>query len=128
MKKAQFSNSRGDAASANAARMAAFLSTKADSEQRRLENETKRTEIAAARAARQLERDQLKQAEIDQKNAEIAAQRQREADEAAAVISAQEAQQQELKDRIARVLTDDAVRKAERDRRYAKRKAASARS
>ena len=79
---------------------------------KRLEREA----IAAARDARQAERDRVKQEQRDMQLAEAA--KLREAEEAAKTK-----QESEAKDRIARVISDEATRKEERDRRYAARKA-----
>ncbi|RCS22279.1 hypothetical protein DUT91_19695 [Phyllobacterium salinisoli] len=79
-----------------------------------------RKAIAAAREARRAEREQLKREERDRKLAEAEALANAAALEAKAKAEAQEA---EMSNRIARVVADDAERKAERDRRYAARKA-----
>jgi hypothetical protein len=83
---------------------------------KRLEREA----IAAARELRRAEREQLKQEARERQLAEAAAQT-----EAATAAERQEAEAREAaaKDRIARVIADEAERKAERDRRYAARKA-----
>lgn len=75
-----------------------------------------REAIAAARAARQAERERVKQEERDRQLAEAAA-------VAEAAEAAAKALQAESSNRIARVIADEAERKAERDRRYAARKA-----
>ena len=79
-----------------------------------------REAIAAARAERQAERARLKQLEQERLQAEAEA-RAREA-EAQARAEA-EAREAEKKNLVARLLADEAARKAERDRRYAARKA-----
>ncbi len=72
-----------------------------------------RDAVAAARTARRAERDALK-----------AAERERMLIEAAAAAEAEtEAKQSEIETRVARIAADEAERKAERDRRYAARKA-----
>ena len=79
-----------------------------------------REAVASAREARRAERDALKAAEnqrlLDEAAAAAAA---AEADERAAA----EAREAEINNRISRVVADEAARKAERDRRYAARKA-----
>lgn len=75
---------------------------------------------AAAREARRAERELLKQQENEKKLAEAA--ERAAAAEAEAKAEAQ-AREQAEHDRIARLLADEAARKAERDRRYAARKA-----
>ncbi|MBX4871165.1 DUF6481 family protein [Rhizobium bangladeshense] len=76
--------------------------------------------IASARTARRAERDAMKTAENDRLLQEAAAL----ADVAEAHQRAEaEARQLEANNRIARVVADEAARKAERDRRYAARKA-----
>jgi hypothetical protein len=73
-----------------------------------------------AREARRAERDRLKQEENERQLAEAAART------AAAELEAKAealAREEADRDRIARVVADEAERKAERDRRYAARKA-----
>lgn len=79
---------------------------------KRLEREA----IAAAREARKAERERLAKEEQDRKLAEAEA-------VAQAAAAAAEALAAEANNRIARVVMDEAERKAERDRRYAARKA-----
>lgn len=76
--------------------------------------------IAAAREERRAERDRLKREENARQLAEAAAATEAANAEARAEAEAREA---EAKNRIARVIADEAERKAERDRRYAARKA-----
>lgn len=75
-----------------------------------------REAIVAAREARKAERDRLAKLEEERKLAEAEAIAQAAAAEA-------EAKAAEANNRIARVVMDEAERKAERDRRYAARKA-----
>jgi hypothetical protein len=86
-----------------------------------------REAIVAAREARKAERERLAAEENERKRAEAeaivkAAAAEAEA-RAAATAAAAEALEAEAKNRIARVVMDEAERKAERDRRYAARKA-----
>ena len=78
-----------------------------------------RAAIASAREARQLERERLK--EERHRLATEAADRQ-----TAAALAEIEARGATDKARIARLINDEAERKAERDRRYANRKARQA--
>lgn len=75
---------------------------------------------AAARELRRAEKDRLKQEENERQLAEAAA-----LTAAADAEARAEAEQREeaARNRIARVVSDEAERKAERDRRYAARKA-----
>ncbi|KXF75865.1 hypothetical protein ATN84_18085 [Paramesorhizobium deserti] len=79
-----------------------------------------RLAISVAREARSAERKRLKQGEHDRRLAEAAALAEAANAEAKAMA---EARQAKMNGHIARVLADDAERKAERDRRYAARKA-----
>ncbi|PZM10736.1 DUF6481 family protein [Rhizobium tubonense] len=79
-----------------------------------------REAISAARELRRAERERLKQEANERQLAEAAALT--EAATAAERADA-EARESAAKDRIARVIADEAERKAERDRRYAARKA-----
>ena len=75
-----------------------------------------REAIAAAREARQADRERSLQEDFALQIAE--------ADAIACAASAEaDAREADARNRIARVLTDEAERKAERDRRYAARKA-----
>ena len=75
---------------------------------------------ADAREARRAERERQKQEENERQLAEAAALTAAAEEEANAEAVAREATERE---RIARVIADEAERKAERDRRYAARKA-----
>lgn len=75
-----------------------------------------REAIVAAREARKAERERLAKEEEDRKLAEAEAVARAAAAEAEALAA-------EANNRIARVVMDEAERKAERDRRYAARKA-----
>ncbi|MBD8554249.1 hypothetical protein IFT84_06880 [Rhizobium sp. CFBP 8762] len=79
-----------------------------------------RQAIADAREARRAERERQKAEEHARQLAEAAA---LTAAAEAEAKAAAEAHENEAKDRIARVIADEAERKAERDRRYAARKA-----
>jgi hypothetical protein len=79
-----------------------------------------REAIAAARDERRAERDRVKAEERDR---ERLAEEARLAEIAAAARQETEAREAAENERIARVVGDEATRKAERDRRYAARKA-----
>lgn len=79
--------------------------------------------VAAARDARHAERDRLKREKHAQDQQRIeaeAAERQAAVD---AVAQAERARRESVDSLIARVVKDEALRKAERDQRYANRKA-----
>ncbi len=76
--------------------------------------------VAAAREERRVERERVKRSEADRRATE-AAEQLTAAD--AAVRADTEARETAERNRIALVLEDEAARKAERDRRYANRKA-----
>lgn len=125
MKQTEFSNPRADAANANKARMEAFLAAQKANEPLRRAKEAERLANAAAKLARQQAQEAAKKAEAEALAAEEAARLQALADAAAAEQAIKDAQQNLLKDRIARVFSDEAVRKAARDRRQASRKTAT---
>jgi hypothetical protein len=79
-----------------------------------------RAAIAEAREARRAEREALKAAENERLRAEAAA---LTAAAEASERAEAEAREAEINNRISRVVEDEAARKAERDRRYAARKA-----
>lgn len=114
------SDRRTAAAQAKTALLNAYRTARTAAEPARLTRQAERMAVAIAREGRRLERERLKRDEAERRIIE-AAQRQAAADAAArAETEACEAAERE---RIARVLEDEAVRKAERDRRYANRKA-----
>lgn len=85
--------------------------------------QAERLAIAEARETRRAERERVKLEDQNRVEAEAA---EREAAVAAAARAETEAKQLADKNRITRVLEDEAARKAERDRRYANRKARQA--
>jgi len=111
---------RSSSAEAKAALLNAYRAAKTAAEPARIARQAERTAISNAREERRVERERVKLEE--QKRIEIeAAERQAAAE---AVIAAEtEARERAEKARIARVVDDEALRKAERDRRYANRKA-----
>ncbi|MFC0342171.1 hypothetical protein [Paracoccus niistensis] len=116
---------RNAAAEAKAARLRAYRATREAAEPTRLARQEELLAIAAAREERREERERLKseakarQQEQARAEAEAAAYQ-----DAAAVAARARIEAQEKADSvIAQVIKDEAARKAERDRRYANRKA-----
>ncbi|WLR91662.1 DUF6481 family protein [Shinella zoogloeoides] len=114
------SDRRSAAAEAKSALLSAFRTASTTDEPARLARQSERATIAAAREERRLERERVKRDEAERQAAE-AAERQAAAD--AASRAETEAREAAERNRIARVVDDAAARKAERDRRYANRKA-----
>ncbi|MCO5733110.1 DUF6481 family protein [Rhizobium sp. SSA_523] len=115
-----FAERRKSSAEARQALLAKFASAPKADDPALQERRAARAAVAAAREARRNEREAMKAAENERILAEAAAlTAAAEADEKAAA----EARQQEINDRVSRVVADEAARKAERDRRYAARKA-----
>ncbi|MDP9811209.1 membrane protein involved in colicin uptake [Rhizobium tibeticum] len=85
--------------------------------------QAERTAIVSAREERRVERERLKHEERVRVETQAAEQRAAAESEALAETEAREGAE---KARIARVIEDEAARKAERDRRYANRKARQA--
>ena len=115
-----FASRRGASVKAKAAQLQAHHAALSAAEPTRLERQEERREIAAAREARHAERDLAKLEERDRVQAEAV--KEQAATDAAATAQA-EASEKALNDRVSRVIEDEAARKAERDRRYASRKA-----
>ncbi|MBP0583045.1 hypothetical protein J8I29_27210 [Labrys sp. LIt4] len=116
----ELSDRRGKAVSAKAALLQAYRAAKEAAEPGREARQAERIAFAEAREFRRAEREQVKLAEQARVEAEMAA---REAMIVAAARAEAEERELAAKNRIARVLQDEAARKAERDRRYANRKA-----
>ena len=114
------SDRRSTAFDAKTALLQAYRAAKEAAEPTREARQAERLAIAEARKLRHAERDQIKQDEQARMAGEAA-----ERDAAIAAAARAEIDARELADnnRIARVIEDEAVRKAERDRRYANRKA-----
>ena len=115
-----FASRRGASLKAKAAQLKAHHAALTAAEPTRLERQEERREIAAAREVRHAERDQVKLEERDRVLSD-AVKEQVATDEAAKTQA--EASEKALNDRVSRVIEDEAARKAERDRRYANRKA-----
>ena len=115
-----FAERRKSAENAKRELLAKFASTPKSTDPAMQERLAAREAVAAAREARRAERDALK-----------AAEKERLLMAAAALTAAAQAQekavaeaaQAEIDNRNSRVMADEAARKAERDRRYAARKA-----
>ncbi|MBB2750164.1 UNVERIFIED_ORG: FKBP-type peptidyl-prolyl cis-trans isomerase [Rhizobium aethiopicum] len=116
----ELSDRRGAAAEAKAALLNAYRDAKDKAEPTRLAKQAERQAVAAAREERRAERERVKREERAQ--AEAAEAERQAAAEAEARADA-EAREAADKDRIARVIADEAARKAARDLRYANRKA-----
>lgn len=119
----EVSERRGSAADAKAALLQAYRAAKAAAEPTQLARQAERVAIAAAREERRAERERVKTEERERIRAEA---EEREAAIAAAARAEIDAREAAEKNRISRVLEDEAARKAERDRRYANRKARQA--
>lgn len=120
MNKNDLSDRRGNANAAKVALLATYRAAQEASAPLRDAKMAERLAIAEAREARRAEREQAK---LDEQ-ARIAAEAARlEAEE----LEAANAKANAVKARIALVLSDEAVRKAERDRRYAARKSSAGR-
>lgn len=114
---------RSAATNAKAALLQSYRSKMAAGDPARMALQEQRREIAAARDARQAERDRLKHEKLEQEQRLVeseAAERQAAADAAA---KSEKAHRESFDGLIALAVKDEAQRKAERDRRYANRKA-----
>jgi hypothetical protein len=118
---------RGAANEAKRAMLEKFKAKPAADDPAVLARQAERKAILEARAIREAEKERLKQERLAREAKERA---EREAAAEAARLTAEEAAQAEAKkreaeenERIARLLADDAERKAKRDARYAARKA-----
>ncbi|MBW6425338.1 hypothetical protein KX729_28305 [Rhizobium sp. XQZ8] len=115
-----FAQRRKSADNAKRELLAKFASAPKPTDPAMQERLAEREAISAARIARRAERDALKAAENERllKEAAALAAAAQEHEKAEA-----EARQAEINNRVSRVIADEAARKAERDRRYAARKA-----
>lgn len=121
MRNKEFSDRRGDAATAKAALLTAFKAAQLAAAPERAAKLAERAALAQAREDRRATREQVKREEelliATQAAEEIETQRQ--LDLARAVVPVPS-----MDSHIARMVADEAARKAERDLRYTKRKAA----
>lgn len=111
---------RSAAADAKAALLQAHRAAREAAEPTRLERQNERLSLSAARDERQAERARIKLEE--QERVQAKAVEQQAAADAASRAEA-EARAKLENDRASRVVEEKAARKAERDRRYANRKA-----
>lgn len=123
VRNSDLSDRRNASADAKAALLNAYRNARTAADPGRLVRQAERIAIATAREERRIERERLNREEGERQVIE-AADRQAVADAAARAQT--EAREIAERHRIARVLEDEAVRKAERDRRYANRKARQA--
>ncbi len=120
IKDSEFSDRRSTAADAKAALLQAYRAAQEAAEPTRKARQAERLAIAEARESRRAERAQVK---FDEQKRIAAEAVERDAAIAAEARAEIEARELANKNRVARVLADEAARKAERDRRYANRKA-----
>ncbi|WP_026784062.1 DUF6481 family protein [Pleomorphomonas koreensis] len=120
VKNQDLNDRRSAASDARAAQLQAYRAAIEAAAPTREAKQAERLAIAEARDARRATRERVKLEEQNRIAAEAA---EREAVIAAAARAEAEARELANKTRIARVLEDEAARKAERDRRYANRKA-----
>ena len=117
------SERRGAAADAKAALLQSYRANMAAGEPTRLARQEERRAIAAARDERHAERDRLKREEREEEQRRIEAKAAEHQAAADALAQAERERRERVNGLIARVIKDEAARKAERDRRYADRKA-----
>lgn len=119
----ELADRRSAAANAKAALLNAYRAAKEVAEPTRLAKQAERVSLAQARDARRAERDRLK---IEERTRLEAKASEEKAVAEASALAEEEARENAENARIARVVEDEAARKAERDRRYAARKARQA--
>lgn len=119
----ELTDRRSAASDAKASLLTAYRAAKTAAEPSQAVRQADRIALVEARDARRAERERLKVEERTRLEV-LAAQEQ--AAIAAAATAEIEARQSAENARISRVVEDEAVRKAERDRRYAARKARQA--
>ena len=119
----EFADRRSAAADAKAILLNAYRAAKEIAEPTRLARQAERVSLVEARDARRAERERLKFEERTRLEATAAEEK---AAAVAAAVAETEARENAENARIARVVGDEAARKAERDRRYAARKARQA--
>lgn len=124
--KNDLSDRRSAATDAKAARLQAYQSAKRAAELGSEARQMERIALAEAREARRVLREQSKLEEQTRIEAQEREQDAAAAAAAAAVTADSDARAQAVDSRIARVIDDEATRKAERDQRYANRKARQA--
>lgn len=117
----QLSDRRTASANAKSALLDAYQAAQTSDPEVKAERLAERARIAAEREERRLERERVKLEEKARLEAEAA---EKEAAAYAAARAEIDARESEEKARVARVIEDEAARKAARDLRYANRKAA----
>lgn len=121
--KNDLSDRRSAATDAKSARLQAFQAAQKAAEPNVEARQKERVALVAARDARQALRDQAKLDEQTRQENEL---REHEAATAAAATAVADMRNDADNSRVARVIEDEAARKADRDRRYADRKARKA--
>lgn len=116
----ELSDRRAAAAEAKTALLTAYRAAKAAAEPTKLARHVERIAVVDGREERRLERERLKIEERERLLVEATKQQEVAVAAARAETEARETAEQ---NRIARLIEDEATRKAERDRRYANRKA-----
>lgn len=119
----ELADRRSAAADAKAILLNAYRAAKEIAEPTRLARQAERVSLAEAREARRAERDRLK---LEERNRLEATAAEEKATAVAAAVPGTEARENAENARIARLVGDEAARNAERDRRYAARKARQA--
>ena len=119
----ELSDRRAASVDAKTALLTAYRAAISNAEPAKLARQAERAAIASARDDRRNERERVKLEERERLETEAS---ERQAALEAAAIAETEARGAAEKARIARVIEDEAARKAERDRRYANRKARQA--
>lgn len=121
--KNDLSDRRTAATGAMTARLQAFQAARKAAEPNLEARQKERVALEESRDARQALRDQAKREEQARQEDEL---REREAATAAAATAVADLRDKADNSRVARVIEDEAARKADRDRRYADRKARKA--
>ncbi|MTE01452.1 hypothetical protein GIY56_14280 [Paracoccus sp. YIM 132242] len=120
IRKVELSDRLGNAAEAKAALLRAYREAQEAAEPNREARQQERLALAEARERRRALREQERHEAQARHEAHL---HQQETALAAAALAARDARETAEDSRVARVLADEATRKAERDRRYASRKA-----
>lgn len=125
MKMNDFADRRSSAVDAKAALLSAYRAEMNAADPTRMARQQERVALAAARDTRRKERDRLKAEALELRQAEELRKAEAAAylDTANVAARAKIAAEQKTDNMIARVVSDEASRKADRDRRYADRKA-----
>ncbi|MCB5205239.1 DUF6481 family protein [Neorhizobium sp. T786] len=123
VKNNELSDRRAASEGAKVSLLNAYRAAKTAAEPAKMARHAERMAIVAAREERRVERERLKHDERVRAETQAAEQRATAESQALAETEAREGAE---KARISRVIKDEAERKAERDRRYANRKARQA--